>query len=157
MGLQRSSAEVKIMIGAARAAGESLLRDFAQLETLKVIEKNPSDFVSNADLRSQEMLCDVLAQAYPSHDLVLEEGKSQKHISERDCFLVDPLDGTTNFLHGIPHFAVSLGLAVGGDVVAGVVCDPVKGELFWAEKNRGAWLGERQLRVSRERSLSRSV
>lgn len=153
----RRSAEVEVMIDAARTAGARLLADFARLEQVKVMEKNPGDFVSSADLRSQEVLQARLSAAYPDYDLVLEEGSAPGPASEGPRFLVDPLDGTTNFLHGIPHFAVSIGLATGGTLVAGVVLDPSKGELFWAELGHGAWLGERQLFVSKERALSRSV
>jgi len=151
------SKELETMIVAARTAGDSLIRDFSRLDVLDVVEKGPSDFVSKADLRSQEIIKNELSVAFPSHDLVLEEGSEKQVASERPRFVVDPLDGTTNFVHGIPHFAVSIGLATGDDVVAGVVLDPVKNELFWASEGEGAWLGERRLTVSRERDLSRSV
>jgi myo-inositol-1(or 4)-monophosphatase len=151
------SADIQILIEAARGAGFCLLDDFSRLEHVGVREKNPSDFVSSADLRSQDLLQARLSAAYPDYELVLEEGGPRGHPSEKSQIFVDPLDGTTNFLHGIPHFAVSIGLAREGTLIAGVVFDPTKGELFWAERGRGAWLGERRLSVSRERALSLSV
>jgi myo-inositol-1(or 4)-monophosphatase len=149
--------ELDVMIRAARAAGEGLKRDFARIEQLKVVEKNPSDFVSSADLCSQATLRAELSAAFPHHDLLLEEGDSSGSHPARSCFLVDPLDGTTNFLHGIPHFAIAIALEAAGQVIAGVVLDPVKDELFWAQQGGGAWLGERRLSVSAESDLSRSV
>jgi myo-inositol-1(or 4)-monophosphatase len=144
------------MIRAARSAGNSLRNDLARPELLEVREKSASDFVTSADLRSQEIIRASLTEAYPEHGLLLEEGddRAAAHASR---FVVDPLDGTTNFLHGIPHFAVSIALETNGEVVAGVVLDVMKDELFSAEKGRGAWLGDRQLSVSRERDLGRSI
>jgi myo-inositol-1(or 4)-monophosphatase len=151
------SAELAVMVRAAHRAAAGLMRDFAHIEKLRIAEKKPSDFVSSADLRSQETLRAELASAYPDHELLLEEGARTVVVGARGRFLVDPLDGTTNFLHGVPHFSVSIALEVLGDVVAGTVLNPASGELFWAEKGRGAWLGDRRLAVSRERELSRSM
>jgi myo-inositol-1(or 4)-monophosphatase len=151
------SVTVEVMISAARKAGDCLLHDFARLDEQRVVEKNPSDFVSSADFHSQEVLRAELAAGSPDCDLIVEEDDRRHPESARSRFVVDPLDGTTNFLHGIPHFAVSIGLVVGREVVAGVVFDPPKGELFWAEKGRGAWLADRRLCVSSERTLSRSI
>ncbi len=155
--MQAPSRPIEVMIQAARAAAKGLAADFANLAQLRVEEKGPSDFVSSADLRSQECLRAALSAAYPDYALLMEEGD---HPATREAvarFIVDPLDGTTNFLHGLPHFAISIALEVEGTVIAGVVLDPIKGEVFWATKGQGAWLGERPLGVSRERDLSRSV
>jgi myo-inositol-1(or 4)-monophosphatase len=149
--------ELDVMTTAAHKAGRALLEDLARLGELRVVEKNPSDFVSSADLRSQELIRAELAAAFPEYELVLEEGAEPRASTARARFLVDPLDGTTNFLHGIPHFAVSIALEKGGELVAGVVLDPSKNELFWASKGEGAWLGDRRLTVSSERDLSRAV
>jgi myo-inositol-1(or 4)-monophosphatase len=150
------SREVEVMIRAAERAGESLLSDFARPDLLDVREKAASDFVSNADLRSQALLRGELASAFPDHGLVLEEGDDRASVRGAR-FIVDPLDGTTNFVHSIPHFAVAIALEVDGEVVAGVVFDPAKRELFWAQAGCGAWLGQRRLAVSSERELGRTV
>ena len=149
------SAELEVMIVAALRAGESLRADLARPDLVEVREKGASDFVSSADLRSQAILREVLSAAYPDHGLLLEEGNDREGHSAR--FIADPLDGTTNFLHDIPHFAVAIALEVKGEIVAGTVLDVMKGELFWAEKGKGAWLGERRLHVSREADLGRSI
>jgi myo-inositol-1(or 4)-monophosphatase len=151
------SDELEVMIRAALLAAEGLKSDLSRLDLIEVREKGASDFVSSADLRSQETLRAVLATAYPDHGLLLEEGDDRTSAGRASRFIADPLDGTTNFLHGIPHFAVSIALEVGGEIVAGTVVDAAKGEIFWAEKGRGAWLGSRRLSVSRETDLGRSI
>jgi myo-inositol-1(or 4)-monophosphatase len=148
---------LEVIVSAARAAGESLMRDFAHPERVRVQEKGPSDFVSSADLRSQEVACRYLLAAYPDHDVLVEEDSAQGPSGNSARFIVDPLDGTTNFLRGIPHFAVSIALEIEGEVVAGAVFDPAKNELFCAEAGLGGWLGTAPLAVSRERMLSRTV
>ncbi len=147
---------LQAMIRAALRAGESLRTDALRPDLLEVREKKASDFVSSADLRAQSIVRAELTAAYPEHGLLLEEGDDRAARSE-SRFIVDPLDGTTNFLHGIPHFAVSIALEVSGEIVAGTVLDVMKGELYFGEKGRGAWLGERRLSVSRERDLGRSI
>jgi myo-inositol-1(or 4)-monophosphatase len=156
---------LEVMVRAALRAGESLRRDVARPDLLEVREKGASDFVSSADLRSQAIIRAVLTEAYPGYGLLLEEG-DDRAAGEGPRFVVDPLDGTTNFLHGIPHFAVSIALeskretpdSLGErEIVAGVVLDVMKGEIFRAERARGAWLGEQRLSVSREHDLGRSI
>jgi myo-inositol-1(or 4)-monophosphatase len=144
------------MITAAQSAGEGLRAAYARPSTVRVREKGASDFVSSADLNAQEMVRSVLARSYPQHGFLFEEEPDHAG-SSGPRFIVDPLDGTTNFLHQIPHFAVSIALEVDGEIVSGTVVDPMKGEIFWAERGRGAWLGERRLRVSGEATLARSV
>ncbi|MDP9148393.1 MAG: inositol monophosphatase [Myxococcota bacterium] len=147
------SAELQTMIEAARAAGAALMRRFGALSEVEVALKGPADFVSAADLESQRIIEAVLAGAYPSHGFLSEESAPRSGDGAAR-FIVDPLDGTTNFLHGLPHFAIAIALERAGDVVAGVVHDPAKGELFVAERGRGAWLDGRRLRVSEESELS---
>jgi len=147
---------LEAMIRAALRAGDSLRSDLSRPDLIEVREKSASDFVSSADLRSQAIIRAALTEAYPGHGLLLEEG-DDRVTADAPRFVVDPLDGTTNFLHGIPHFAVSIALEAEGEVVAGVVLDVMKGELFLAERGGGAWLGERRLSVSRERGLGRSI
>jgi myo-inositol-1(or 4)-monophosphatase len=150
------------MIQAARAAAASLVADFKDPARLRIEEKAPSDFVSSADLRSQEILRASLSASYPGHALLMEEGDHGPASIAPRRLIVDPLDGTTNFLHGLPHFAVTIALEVDGEIIEGLVLDPAKDELFWAAKGEGAWLdpegpGRRRLHVSREHDLSRSV
>jgi myo-inositol-1(or 4)-monophosphatase len=148
---------LEVMIRAARAAADGLMRDFRHLDRLRIEEKAPSDFVSTADLRAQEVLRRELSVAYPDHALLMEEGTGQSEAVGARRFIVDPLDGTTNFLRGMPHFAISIALEVAGEVTMGLVLDPAKDEVFWAEKGKGAWLGDSPIRVALERALPTSV
>ena len=155
---------VNVMEGAARKAARALVRDFGEVEHLQVSRKGPSDFVSAADLRAEETLLRELRKGRPGFDLTMEEGGSlpgadasragPRTVGEpaADRWIVDPLDGTTNFLHGVPHFAVSIAHEEKGQVVAGAVYQPLTDELFWAVRGGGAFLNHRRLRVS-----SRSV
>jgi myo-inositol-1(or 4)-monophosphatase len=151
------SPEIDVMVRAAEKAAASLRADLARPDLLAVREKSPSDFVSNADLRSQEIIRAELAAVFPAHDLLLEEGEPRALRSERPRFLVDPLDGTSNYLVGIPHFAVTIALEVGGEIASGIVLDVPKRELFVAARGGGAWLNGRQLHVSERRDLTKSV
>ncbi|HEY7687543.1 MAG TPA: inositol monophosphatase family protein [Dongiaceae bacterium] len=151
------SATVNVMIRAAEKAAKRLRRDFGEVEHLQVSVKGPGDFVSNADLRAEKTLREELHKARPDYGFVLEEGGVEKGADPNHRWHVDPLDGTTNFLHSIPHFAISIGLERDGEVIAGVVYDPIKEELFWAEKGVGAYLNDRRLRVSGRRKLGESV
>ena len=150
------SANITVMNQAARKAARHLVRDFGEVEQLQVSIKGPGDYVSAADRRAEKILREELARARPNFGFLLEEGGE---VAGRDehRWIVDPLDGTTNFLHGIPHFAVSIALEWQGDVIAGLVYDPIKDETFVAEKGAGAYLNERRLRVSRRSQLDRCV
>jgi len=149
--------ERKIMMRAAELAAKSLMRDFARVSSLAISEKAPGDFVSSADLAAQEILFAELSAAFPRHGFLLEE-EAEPGATMRDArFIIDPLDGTTNFLHGIAHFAISVALEVRGEIVAGVVMNPALSEPFWAEKDEGSWLGEQRLRVSTPRNVARAV
>jgi len=148
---------MELMIAAAGRAGDGLRLDFSRLDQIQVKEKGASDFVSDADLRSQEILRDALTRGFPGHALLMEEGELAQAAPGQPRFYVDPLDGTSNFLHGIPHFAVSIALEAEGEVVAGTVLSPMSGELYWAEKGRGAWLGDRRLAVSPETDFGRAI
>src|SRR5262245_53277882 len=152
------SDELAAMLRAADAAAQLLRDQFTRPEQVRVDEKAAGDFVSSADLRSQEIIRGVLSGAFPTYLQLLEEGHGDRDApSGAPRFIVDPLDGTTNFLHGIPHFAVSIALEKEGELAAGVVHDVVKGEIFSCEKGKGAWLGTRPLHGSPARALSRSV
>jgi myo-inositol-1(or 4)-monophosphatase len=151
------SRELSAMIAAARVAGAGLMKHFRQRDKLVVKEKGPADFVSTADLESQTVLHGELSAAFPSYGFLAEESPRLLEVTQESRFVVDPLDGTTNFLHGIPHFAVAIALERAKEVVAGVVFDPAKDEMFTAELGRGAFCGDVRLRVSAEADLAGAV
>ncbi len=148
---------VNVMVNAAYKAAKGLIRDFGEVEHLQVSKKGPADFVSQADLKSEQILKRELAKARPDYGLLFEEGGEGpgKDISNR--WVVDPLDGTLNFLHGIPHFAISIGVERDGEPYAGVIYNPINDELYWAEKGQGAHLNERRLRVSGRKKMEESL
>lgn len=142
------SANLNVMMKTARTAGRSLLKDFTEVENLQVSSKGPGDFVSKADHRAEEIIREALMTARPTYGFLGEEGKEIAGEDPTRRWVVDPLDGTTNFLHGLPHWAVSIALEHKGQIVAGVIYDPVKDELFHAEKGAGAWMNQSRIRVS---------
>jgi myo-inositol-1(or 4)-monophosphatase len=150
------SRELQAMVGAAHSAGLGLLRRFRSLEGLRVRLKGPADFATEADLESERTLEGRLRRAFPQYGFMSEES-SPEAAGASTRFVVDPLDGTTNFLHGVPHFAVAVALEREGRVVAGLVLDPVKDELFVVERGRGAWLGRKRLHVATDGNLSRAL
>ncbi len=152
--MTQASANINIMIKAARKATRGLLRDFGEVENLQVSAKGPGDFVSRADLKSEEVIRAELMEARPNYGWLAEESAEVKGADPTRRWIVDPLDGTTNFLHGLPHWAVSIALEHKGEIVAGVIYDPIKDEMFVAEKGAGAWVNDRRLRVSGRRDLS---
>src|SRR3990167_155881 len=152
---------IRVMERAARRAGGRLRRDFGEIEHLQVSRKGPADFVSKADMRSERILYDELLEVRPDWGFVLEEAGIIEGDPAKPRWIIDPLDGTSNFLHGIPHFAISIAVqeprADGkgwGDVTAAVVYQPITDETFWAEKSSGAWLKDARLRVSSSTSMS---
>ena len=151
------TATINVMVGAAIKAGRGLMRDFGEVEQLQVSLKGPSDFVSEADRRSEHILRTELTRARPGFGFLLEEGGAVAGSDATQRWIIDPLDGTSNFLHGLPHFAISIGLEREGEIVAGVVYDPLRNEMFWAEKGAGAYLNERRIRVSARRDLADSL
>jgi myo-inositol-1(or 4)-monophosphatase len=154
---------ITVMTRAARKAAPRLRRDFGEVEQLQVSRKGPADFVSMADKRSEQTLVEELRHARPDWGLELEEGGTVEGDPDKPRWIVDPLDGTSNFLHGIPHFAISIavwdprGAAGRGEITHGLVYQPLTDETFWAEKGRGAWLHDRRLRVSSRRELADSL
>jgi myo-inositol-1(or 4)-monophosphatase len=155
--MSRPSPTVTVMMDAARAAGRRLLRDFGEVENLQVSRKGPSDFVSAADQKAEEIIRKSLEKTRPGYGFVLEEGGEVKGTDKTHRFIIDPLDGTLNFLHGIPHFAISIALERDGKLRAGVVFDPMRNEMFWAEEGQGAWLENKRLRVASRKKLSEAV
>ncbi|MDE3029395.1 MAG: inositol monophosphatase, partial [Paracoccaceae bacterium] len=144
----QGSANLNLMIKAARKAGRSLVKDFREVENLQVSSKGPGDFVSRADLAAEKIIRDELMGARPTYGWVGEESDAVEGADPTRRWIVDPLDGTTNFLHGLPHWAVSIALEHKGEIVSAVVFDAAKDEMYWAEKGSGAWMNEQRLRVS---------
>jgi myo-inositol-1(or 4)-monophosphatase len=151
------SPTINVMARAAERAARSLKRDFGEVEQLQTSRKGPRDFVSAADLKAERTLHEELHKARPGYSFLMEEGGAKPGSDPHHRWLIDPLDGTTNFLHGIPHFAVSIALEREGELVAGVIYDPIKDELFWGERGAGAYLNDRRLRVSGRRDLGQAV
>ena len=146
--MTQASANLNIMIKAARRASRGLLRDFNEVENLQVSSKSAGDFVSKADLKAEEIISEELCDARPNYGWIGEESEEREGRDPTRRWIVDPLDGTSNFLHGIPHWAISIALEYKNEIVAGVIYDPIKDEMFTAEKGQGAWLNDRRLRVS---------
>lgn len=142
------SAIINVMARAAEKAGKALIRDFGEVEQLQVSRKGPADFVSTADMRSEKILRTELSKARPEFGFLMEESGRSEGVDKSNRWIVDPLDGTTNFLHGLPHWAISIAHERDGEIIAGVVYEPVRDEMFWAEKGAGAFVNHQRLRVS---------
>src|SRR6185437_15813074 len=151
------SALMNVMVKAARRAGRSLKRDLGEIENLQVSLKGPANFVSLADKRAEEMLYDDLSKARPGYGFIGEEGGSREGSDKSHTWIVDPLDGTTNFLHGIPQFAISIGLQREGVLIAGLIYNPANEELYTAERGKGAFLNDQRLRVAGRRQMNECV
>ena len=153
----QGSANLNIMMKAARKAGRSLVKDFQEVENLQVSLKGAGDFVSRADLAAEDILRTELTEARPTYGWLGEESGEAPGEDPTRRWIVDPLDGTTNFLHGMPHWAVSVALEHKQKIVAGVIYDPAKDEMFFAEKGQGAWMNNKRLRVSGRTRMSEAV
>ena len=154
----QGSANLNLMIKAARKAGRSLVKDFREVENLQVSTKGPGDFVSKADREAERLIKEELLGGRPTYGWIGEETGATDGADPTRRWIVDPLDGTTNFLHGMPHWAVSIALEHKGEIVSAVVYDPAKDEMFWAEKGAGCWLNDnRRLRVSGRRAMHEAV
>ena len=151
------SPALNVMTAAARKAGRRLIRDFGEVENLQVSMKGPADFVSVADQRTESILVGELQKARPGYPILTEEAGLIDGPDKSHRFIIDPLDGTTNFLHGIPHFAISVGLEREGQLVSGVIFNPITDEMFMAEKGQGAFLNDKRLRVAARRELRESL
>ena len=146
--MSKASANLNIMIKAARKASRNLLRDFGEVENLQVSSKSAGDFVSKADIKAESIIYTELKEARPNYGWLGEESTEEEGKDPTRRWIVDPLDGTSNFLHGIPHWAISIGLEYKKDIISGIIYDPIKDEMFTAEKGQGAWLNDRRIRVS---------
>jgi myo-inositol-1(or 4)-monophosphatase len=148
------SPTINVMTAAALKAARGLLRDFGEVEQLQVSVKGPADFVSTADLKAERTLRQELGKTRPGFGFLMEESGESAGTDPRHRWIVDPLDGTKNFLHGIPHWAISIALERDGEIIAGVIYEPTRDEMYWAEKGAGAYLNGRRLRVSARRGLA---
>src|ERR1700726_3380073 len=151
------SATINVMVKAAYRAGRSLKRDLGEIENLQVSMKGPRNFVTAADLRAEEIVHGELAKARPEYGFLGEEGGVHAGSDKSHRWIVDPLDGTMNFLHGIPHFAISIALEREGTIIAGIVYNPANDELFTAERGKGAFLNDKRLRVAARKRLADAV
>jgi myo-inositol-1(or 4)-monophosphatase len=152
--MQSISANLNIMIKAAEKASRALIRDFGEIEKLQVSIKGPTDFVSNADLKAEKIIIEELNKARPYYSIISEEDGSKENKDKNNTWIIDPIDGTTNFLHGVPHFAISIALKSGDEIVSGIIYDPIKDEMFYAEKDNGAFFNNQRIRVSKKRELN---
>ena len=148
------SANLNIMIKASEKASKILIRDFGELENLQVSKKGPQDFVTNADIKAEKAIIEELKKARPNYSIISEENGVEKNKDESNFWIIDPIDGTTNFLHGVPHFAISIALQSNNEIVCGLIFDPIKDELFYAEKNNGAYFNNQRIRVSKKKDIN---
>ena len=147
------SANLNIMIKASEKASKVLIRDFGELEKLQVSKKGPSDFVTNSDLKTEKIIIEELKKARPNYSFISEENGIENNKDKKNTWIIDPIDGTVNFLHGIPHFAISIALKSDDEIVTGLIFDPIKNEMFYAEKNSGAFFNNQRIRVSKKNKI----
>ncbi len=147
------SSNLNIMIKAAEKASKSVIRDFGEVEKLQVSKKGPYDFVTKTDKHVEKILIEELSKIKKNYSFLSEEVGSIKNKDQENVWIIDPIDGTTNFLHGIPHFAICIALQSKKEIVSGLIFDPIKDEMFFAEKNKGAFLNNHRLRVSNKNSI----
>ena len=147
------SANLNIMIKASEKASKILIRDFGEVEKLQISVKGPSDFVSNADIKAEKIIINELMKAKKNYSIISEEGGSKINSDSKNVWIIDPIDGTTNFLHGVPHFAISIALKSNNEIVSGLIYDPIKDEMFYAEKNNGAFFNNQRIKVSKKKDI----
>ena len=151
------SANLNIMIKASDKASKILIRDFGEVEKLQVSNKGPSDFVTNADLKAEKVIIEELKKARPNYSIISEESGIEKNNDKNNTWIIDPIDGTMNFLHGVPHFAISIALKSDNEIVSGLIFDPIKDEMFFAEKNNGAFFNNHRIRVSKKNQINKCL
>ena len=147
------SANLNLMIKACEKASKILIRDFGEIEKLQVSKKGPSDFVTNSDLKAEKIIIEELSKGRPDYSIISEENGVKKNKDNKNTWIIDPIDGTVNFLHGIPHFATSIALKHENEIISGLIFDPIKDEMFYAEKNNGAYLNNKRIRVSKKNNM----
>ncbi len=148
------SANLNIMIKATEKASKILIRDFGEIEKLQVSNKGPNDFVTNSDLKAEKIIIEELKKAKPNYSIISEENGVENNKDKNNTWIIDPIDGTINFLHGIPHFAISIALKSNEEIISGIVFDPIKNEMFYAEKNNGSYFNNQRIRVSKKNQIN---
>ena len=147
------SPDLYLMIKACEKASKVLIRDFGEIEKLQVSIKGPSDFVTNSDYKVEKIIISELSKSKKKYYLLSDDSGKIENENKNGCWIIDPIDGTTNFLNGIPHFAISIALKIKNEIVSGVIYDPIKDEMFYAEKNNGAYLNNKRIRVSKKNNV----
>ena len=148
------SPNLNIMIKASEKASKVLIRDFGEIEKLQVSKKGPADFVTNADLKTEKIIIEELKKAKPNYSIISEENGIENNKDKNNTWIIDSIDGTVNFLHGVPHFAISIGLKSNDEIVSGLIFDPIKNEMFYAQKNNGAYFNNQRVRVSKKNQIN---
>ena len=148
------SANLNIMIKASEKASKILIRDFGEIEKLQVSKKGPADFVTNSDLKTEKIIIEELKKAKPNYSIISEENGIENNKDKNNTWIIDPIDGTVNFLHGVPHFAISIAHKSNNEIISGLIFDPIKNEMFYAEKNNGAYFNNQRIRVSKKNELN---
>ena len=147
------SPELNIMIKASEKASKALIRDFGEVEKLQVSAKAPADFVTNADFKAEKIIIEELIKSKKNFSIISEEDGDKIKDYQENAWIIDPIDGTINFLHGIPHFSISIALKIKNEIVSGLIFDPIKDEIFYAEKNNGAYLNNKRIIVSNKKKI----
>ena len=155
--MRLSSPQINIITKACNKASRLLIRDFGEIENLQVSSKGPGDFVSSADKRTEKIIIEELQKAHPDYGIITEESGFINKLNKKNRWIVDPIDGTMNFLNGVPHFAISVGYEEDNEIKCGVIFDPIKNEMFYAEKGNGAYLNNSRIRVSNKKKLADSL
>ena len=148
------SANLNIMIKASEKASKILIRDFGEIEKLQVSKKGPTDFVTNSDLKAEKIIIEELKKAKPHYSIISEENGLENNKDKNNTWIIDPIDGTINFLHGIPHFAISIALKSNEEIISGIIFDPIKNEMFYAEKDNGSYFNNHRIRVSKKNEIN---
>ena len=148
------SANLNLMIRACEKASKILIRDFGEIEKLQVSKKGPLDFVTNSDIKTEKIILEELNKGRPDYSIISEENGIKKNKNNKNTWIIDPIDGTVNFLHGVPHFAISIALKQENEIISGLIFDPIKDEMFYAEKNNGAYLNNKRIRVSKKNNIN---
>ena len=151
------SANLNIMIKASEKASKILIRDFGEIEKLQVSKKGPADFVTNSDLKTEKIIIEELKKAKPNYSILSEENGIERNKDNNSTWIIDPIDGTVNFLHGIPHFAISIALKFKDEIISGLIFDPIKNEMFYAEKDNGAFFNNQRIKVSKKDELNKCL
>ena len=152
--MRLNSPQINLITKACMKASRSLIRDFGEIENLQVSKKGPLDFVTNSDIKVEKIIIEELKKARPNYSIVSEENGTEINKDQNNTWIIDPIDGTINFLHGIPHFAISIALKSNNEIVSGLIFDPIKNEMFFAEKENGAFFNNHRIRVSKKNELN---